>query len=65
MDRQVLNMIQACCICALLIIALIAVDPMSIEKLYYSEPTSNTITDDCVDDYINEDWEVCTDGEYK
>ena len=59
MDRQLLNLLQACCITLLLIIALIAVDPMSIEKIYYSEPTSNTITDDCVDDYLTHDWEDC------
>ena len=47
MGTQFLYMLEAICLTALLIIALIAVDPMRVEteKVYYSEPTSTTITD--------------------
>ena len=67
MGTQFLNMLEAVCFTTLLILALIALDPTQVEteKVQYSEPTQGEITDACVDDYINEDWEVCINGEYK
>ena len=59
MGTQFLYMLEAICLTALLIIALIAVDPMRVEKAYYSEPTQGEVTDPCVDDNLTTDWEDC------
>ena len=61
MGTHFLNMLEAIFFTALLILALIAIDPMRVEteKMYYSEPTQDEITDPCVDDYLTNDWEDC------